>query len=100
MNGGNDEAYIFGKHIITKRKVAWYGQQQFSYTYSHANKTALPFTKALLDLKAIAEEQTQESYNSCLANLYHNGSEGMAWHSDGEKDLKRKWSHRIYDLRS
>ena len=22
-------------------------------------------------------------------NLYHNGSEGMAWHSDGEKDLKK-----------
>jgi len=24
-----------------------------------------------------------------LANLYHDGSEGMAWHSDGEKDLKK-----------
>jgi len=23
-------------------------------------------------------------------NLYHNGSEGMAWHSDGEKDLKER----------
>ena len=22
-------------------------------------------------------------------NLYHDGSEGMAWHSDGEKDLKK-----------
>ncbi|PTB90925.1 alpha-ketoglutarate-dependent dioxygenase AlkB, partial [Marivirga lumbricoides] len=30
-----------------------------------------------------------ETYNSCLLNLYHNGSEGMAWHSDGEKDLKK-----------
>ncbi len=84
----NDEAHIFGKHIITKRKVAWYGQQQFSYTYSHATKTALPFTRALLDLKKLVEEKTQATYNSCLANLYHNGSEGMAWHSDGEKDLK------------
>lgn len=24
-----------------------------------------------------------------LLNLYHNGSEGMAWHSDAEKDLKK-----------
>ncbi len=26
--------------------------------------------------------------NSCLLNLYQDGSEGMAYHSDGEKDLK------------
>ena len=24
-----------------------------------------------------------------LLNLYHSGDEGMAWHSDGEKDLKK-----------
>lgn len=32
---------------------------------------------------------TGETFNSCLLNLYHNGDEGMAWHSDGEKDLKK-----------
>ena len=84
----NDEAVIFGKRIITKRKVAWYGEQQFAYTYSKTTKLAHPWTKTLLDLKAIAEENSGETYNSCLLNLYHNGSEGMAWHSDGEKDLK------------
>lgn len=84
----NDEAVIFGKHIITKRKVAWYGEQQFAYTYSKTTKHAYAFTETLLHLKAIAEEKTRETYNSCLLNLYHNGSEGMAWHSDGEKDLK------------
>src|SRR6185503_3712203 len=30
-----------------------------------------------------------ETYNSCLLNLYHDGSEGMAYHSDGETDLKK-----------
>ncbi|MEO9210196.1 MAG: alpha-ketoglutarate-dependent dioxygenase AlkB, partial [Ginsengibacter sp.] len=35
------------------------------------------------------EEKSGESYNSCLLNLYHTGQEGMAWHSDGEKDLKK-----------
>ena len=29
----NDEAIIFGKKIITKRKVAWYGDKAFEYTY-------------------------------------------------------------------
>ena len=85
----NDEAIIFGKKIITKRKVAWYGETDFEYTYSKITKRALPWTKYLLALKSIAEENSGETYNSCLLNLYHTGEEGMAWHSDGEKDLKK-----------
>lgn len=85
----NDEAVIFGKRIVTKRKVAWYGDVEFEYTYSNVTKLALPWTKELLELKKIAEEQTGETFNSCLLNLYHTGEEGMAWHSDGEKDLKK-----------
>ena len=27
----NDEAFIMGKHFITKRKVAWYGERPFDY---------------------------------------------------------------------
>ncbi len=30
-----------------------------------------------------------ETFNSCLLNLYHDGNEGMAWHSDAENDLKK-----------
>lgn len=85
----NDEAVIFGKHIVTKRKVAWYGERPFEYTYSNITKQALPWTKELLALKTLIEANTSETYNSCLLNLYHNGAEGMAWHSDGEKDLKK-----------
>ena len=84
-----DEAIIFGKKIITKRKVAWYGDRPFSYTYSKVTKHALPWTNTLLILKKAAEQHSGETYNSCLLNLYHTGSEGMAWHSDGEKDLKK-----------
>lgn len=85
----NDEAVIFGKLIITKRKVAWYGDVEFEYTYSNRTKKALPWTKELLELKLKIEAETGESFNSCLLNLYHTGEEGMAWHSDGEKDLKK-----------
>lgn len=85
----NDEAIIFGKKIYTKRKVAWYGDENFHYTYSNSTKKALPWTKELLELKKIAEEKTGEKFNSCLLNLYHDGNEGMAYHSDGEKDLKK-----------
>jgi len=85
----HDNAVIFGKEITTKRKVAWYGQHPFSYTYSKTTKTALPWTDDLLALKAMTERETGETFNSCLLNLYHDGSEGMAWHSDAEKDLKK-----------
>jgi alkylated DNA repair dioxygenase AlkB len=85
----NDEAMLFGKRIVTKRKVAWYAASPFSYTYSKTTKTALPWTPELLELKHIIEERSDETFNACLLNLYHDGSEGMAWHSDGEKDLKK-----------
>lgn len=85
----NDEAAIFGRKIITSRKVAWYGSRPFEYTYSNITKTALPWTGTLLELKSHVEERTGETFNSCLLNLYHHGGEGMAWHSDGEADLRK-----------
>lgn len=83
----NDEAIIYGKHIITKRKAAWYGDLNYSYTYSNTTKQALPWTAELLVLKKRVEELTGTTFNSCLLNLYHDGNEGMAWHSDDEKSL-------------
>ncbi len=83
----NDEAVIFGKHIITKRKAAWYGDEGYLYTYSNTTKKALDWTPELLALKQIVEEITNTKFNSCLLNLYHNGDEGMAWHSDDESSL-------------
>lgn len=83
----NDEAVIYGKKHITKRLVAWYGSQAFSYTYSGIKKTALLWNEPLLALKQKVEEITGDSFNSCLLNLYHDGSEGMGWHSDAEKEL-------------
>ena len=85
----NDEAVIFGMKIYTKRKVAWYGDKEFEYTYSNSKKSALPWTPELLELKALIEQITGETFNSCLLNLYHSGEEGMSWHSDGETDLKK-----------
>jgi alkylated DNA repair dioxygenase AlkB len=83
----NDEANILGKHIVTKRKVAWYGNSDYSYAYSNTTKQALAWTRELSVLKRLIEEITGESFNSCLLNLYHNGNEGLGWHSDDEKSI-------------
>lgn len=86
----HDEAVIFGKHITTKRKAAWYANERYAYTYSNITKQALPWTEELLQLKQLTEKLTKATYNSCLLNLYHTGEETMGWHSDDEKSLARE----------
>lgn len=55
----NDRSKIYGKEIITKRKVAWYGEKPFNYTYSNTTKKALPWSQELLELKNMAEKKNQ-----------------------------------------
>ena len=83
----NDVVKIFGKEIITQRKTAWYGDRKFPYTYSNKTKIALPWNNDLIEIKDMIENNCNEKFNSCLLNLYHNGKEGMAWHSDNEKTI-------------
>jgi len=83
----NDQASYFGELTITKRKVAWYADTAFKYTYSNTTKVALPWTQELIELKERIEKITGYQFNACLLNLYHDGDEGMTWHSDSEKDL-------------
>lgn len=70
----HDHLVIFGKPIVTKRKVAWYGESNFQYTYSNATKTALTWNDCLKEIKSTVENTTGSTYNSCLLNLYHDGS--------------------------
>jgi alkylated DNA repair dioxygenase AlkB len=85
----NDEAVIFGKHFITARKVAWYADGDYRYTYSNKTRQALAWTEELLRLKEKIEKISGETFNACLLNLYHSGEEGMGWHSDDEKTLAK-----------
>ena len=94
----NDEAVVMGRHIVTKRKVAWYGDSDYSYTYSGTMKQALPWTAELLTLRQLAEKITDAKFNSCLLNLYHNGDEGVGWHSDNEESLVKNATIASYSL--
>ena len=83
----NEKLVMFGKEITTKRKVAFYGDSLMSYTYSNKTKQALTWTPLLLQIKQLATSYTGSNYNACLLNLYHDGDEGMGWHSDDEKEI-------------
>lgn len=82
-----DELIMFGRQIQTARKVAWFGDQSFSYTYSNTTKRALLWTPALLTLKEQVQSFTAQSFNYCLLNLYDSGLEGMGWHADNKPEL-------------
>lgn len=84
-----DQLIIFGKHITTKRKVAWYGDQDYEYIYSNNKKTAKAWTRSLISIRNQLQTYTGEQFNACLLNYYLDGSEGMGWHSDNEAMMKQ-----------
>lgn len=86
----NDEVKVFGKTYITSRKTAWYADGNLSYTYSGIKRTPHLWSPALLKIRDKIEQIAGIRFNACLLNLYHNGEEGMGWHSDDEQELGPK----------
>jgi len=82
-----DQLFMFGNKITTRRKVAWVGDPHCSYTYSGVKKSPQAWTPELLLIKTQLEGLAQSEFNSCLLNFYHDGEDGMGWHSDDEKEL-------------
>lgn len=87
MEWANEKVVMFGKEITTKRKVAFYADETIEYTYSNKTKKGLPWTTSLLSIRELVSKHTHQSYNACLLNLYHDGEEGMGWHSDDEREI-------------
>lgn len=85
-----DEVMMFGKRLVTAREVAWFADAGVPYRYSGTVKQATPWTPELSELKSLIQTITGLTFNSCLANLYHHGGEGMGWHSDDEKALLKR----------
>jgi len=83
----SDEVRMFGKVIVTGRKVAWFADSGLSYSYSGTTKQPQEWNTVLLEIREKVQQSTGANYNSCLLNLYHDGSEGMGWHSDDEKSI-------------
>lgn len=84
-----DKLTLFGKTIITKRKVAFEGDEQIEYTYSKQKKTASPWSNIVLEIKNKVEEELKITFNGCLLNYYEKGDVSMAWHSDNEPELDK-----------
>ncbi len=89
INWKQDEVIIYGRHIVTSRMTAWYADDYYTYTYSRVARQAMLWTPLLRELKQLVEATTGQTFNACLLNLYHSGSESLGWHSDDEPSLQR-----------
>ncbi|XP_028649329.1 alpha-ketoglutarate-dependent dioxygenase alkB homolog 3 [Erpetoichthys calabaricus] len=68
------------------RLTCWFGE--LPYTYSHS--TLQPRTKwhpVLVELRQRVELASGHTFNSLLCNLYRDGKDSIAWHSDSEPSL-------------
>ena len=83
----NDVIFLFGKEIIMKRQIAFYADDTITYTYSKKEKIGKKWNEVLMYLKDKVEAITNTKYNACLLNLYHDGTDGMGWHSDDENEI-------------
>jgi alkylated DNA repair dioxygenase AlkB len=80
-----DVAVVNGVAVETARHALWYGDRPFHYLHSGIPRRAEAWPGDLLDdARRIAEDLARARFDSCVLNLYHDGSEGMAWHSDSE----------------
>jgi alkylated DNA repair dioxygenase AlkB len=82
-----DHIRLYGKSIPLPRLTAWYGEAGKSYTYSGIAMQPEPWTATLLVIKSRIERWAEVSFNSVLLNLYRDGQDSVAWHSDDELEL-------------
>ncbi|GFE72289.1 alpha-ketoglutarate-dependent dioxygenase AlkB [Chroococcus sp. FPU101] len=78
---------IYGKSIALPRLTAWYGEPEKRYTYSNIEMNPHPWIEPLLFMKKEIELVAKVKFNSVLLNFYRDGNDGVAWHSDDEKEL-------------
>ena len=79
------EITVFGRAMPIPRLTAWVGDA--AYRYSGIVNQPIPWTAALTGLRERLEQQVGAGFNSCLVNLYRDGSDSMGFHSDDEPEL-------------
>jgi alkylated DNA repair dioxygenase AlkB len=82
-----DRIRIAGRLMDVPRLQAWYGDKGSGYGYSGISLRPLPWTPVLQEIRETLQATTGLTFNSVLLNLYRNGRDSVAWHSDDEAEL-------------
>jgi alkylated DNA repair dioxygenase AlkB len=79
------EITMFGRTVLIPRLTGWVGDA--AYRYSGIVNQPTPWPTALAALRERLEREVGVGFNSCLVNLYRDGSDSMGFHSDDEPEL-------------
>lgn len=82
-----DTIQMYGRAVKIPRLNAWYGDPGAAYSYSGIDLIPLVWNNTLLEIKNELERRLNRQFNSVLANLYRDGNDSVAWHSDDEPEL-------------
>lgn len=74
------EMEIYDKTVTAPRMISWYEDKE----NIGADQNGPDWTPELLAIRKRVELETKLDFNSVLLNLYRNGKDGVAWHSDRE----------------
>lgn len=74
------EMEIYDKTVTAPRMISWYEDK----VNIGADQNRPDWTPELLAIRERVEMETKLDFNSVLLNLYRNGKDGVAWHSDRE----------------
>jgi alkylated DNA repair dioxygenase AlkB len=73
------EMPMYDKVVTAPRMICWYQDNPES-----AAGENLGLTPELMKIRQLVEIETNEHFNAVLLNLYRDGNDGVAWHSDKE----------------
>lgn len=76
---------VYGRQHPTPRLSAWFGDR--TYSYSGFTHRPAPFPAAVAEIGQRLRAELGVEFNSCLAQLYRNGSDSMGAHADDEWEL-------------
>lgn len=72
------EMPMYDKVVKAPRMIAWFEDKADVQN----EKKPMELTEDLKKIRERVEQQTQLTFNAVLLNLYRNGNDGVAWHSD------------------
>jgi alkylated DNA repair dioxygenase AlkB len=76
---------LYGRTMPAPRLSVWIGDS--AYRYSGIVHEPAPWLEPLAELRDRLRRELGMTFNSCLANLYRNGTDSMGFHSDNEPEL-------------
>lgn len=77
---------LHGRSYLVPRLEAWYGPH--AYRFNGASFPARPLPPTLAALKVRLECYLPDvEFSGCLVNVYRDGRDSVAWHSDDEPDM-------------